>query len=233
MSRAFRILGEGQLALTKFLLVTDQFVDLKDFRATLEHILARTRPETDLFIFSNLSMDTLDYTGPEVNKGSKGVWVGLGDPVRILPREFSATDLPSGVTDVRVFCAGCLVVGVPPYQEEIGAPERIARNPAFSDWPLIVVTDEPQRAARSQINFLWTTFTRFEPAADIHAADTQVMRNHLVRTPPIVIDARMKPSYPKELTCDPDVRAKVSDRWQEYFSGRSVDMGDSEQGHLD
>src|SRR6185369_9765618 len=44
MAAAFRILGEGQLSLTKFLLVTDQQVDLKNFPATLEHILARTRP---------------------------------------------------------------------------------------------------------------------------------------------------------------------------------------------
>ena len=60
----------------------------RDFKATLEHVLARTRPETDLYVFSNLSMDTLDYTGPKVNEGSKGVWLGLGEPVRELPREF-------------------------------------------------------------------------------------------------------------------------------------------------
>ena len=53
-------------------------------------------------MFSNLSMDTLDYTGPEVNKGSKGVWLGLGDPVRDLPREFRpAAPLPRGVSGVR------------------------------------------------------------------------------------------------------------------------------------
>ncbi len=45
MSSAFRILGEGQLSLTKFLLVTDRDVDLADFKATLTHVLARTRPE--------------------------------------------------------------------------------------------------------------------------------------------------------------------------------------------
>ena len=28
------------------------------------------------------------YTGPKINEGSKGVWLGLGDPVRELPREF-------------------------------------------------------------------------------------------------------------------------------------------------
>ncbi len=72
MASAFRILGEGQLSLTKFLLVTDSAVDLKDFPGTLEHVLERTRPETDLYVFSNLSMDTLDYTGPEVNLGVEG-----------------------------------------------------------------------------------------------------------------------------------------------------------------
>ena len=80
MASAFRILGEGQLSLTKFLLVTDRAVDVRDFKATLEHVLARTHPETDLYVFSNLSMDTLDYTGPAVNLGSKGVWLGLGRP---------------------------------------------------------------------------------------------------------------------------------------------------------
>ena len=118
MASAFRILGEGQLSLTKFLLVTDRAVDVRNFKATLEHILARTRVETDLYVFSNLSMDTLDYTGPEVNKGSKGVWMGLGDPVRDLPREFAAGAVPVGVADVRVYCGGCLVVQAPPYQEE-------------------------------------------------------------------------------------------------------------------
>ena len=233
MASAFRILGEGQLSLTKFLLVTDQPVDLKDFPATLEHVLARTHSETDLYVLSNLSMDTLDYTGPEVNKGSKGIWLGLGDPVRDLPREFSATDVPRGVTDVRVFCGGCLVVGAVSYVDDADAPARIAEHPAFAGWPLIVVTDEPARAAKSPINFLWTTFTRFEPAADIYAASTRVVRNHLAYTSPIVIDARMKPWFPTELTCRPDVAATVSKRWREYFPEASVEMGDAERGHLD
>ena len=133
MASAFRILGEGQLSLTKFLLVTDRHVDLKDFRLTLEHVLARTQPETDLYVLSNLSMDTLDYTGPAVNEGSKGVWLGLGDPVRELPRQFSASSLPSGVSDVRVFCGGCLVVGAPGYAAEPGAADRLAREPVFAD----------------------------------------------------------------------------------------------------
>jgi UbiD family decarboxylase len=233
MASAFRILGEGQLSLTKFLLVTDQFVDLKDFRATLEHVLARTHSETDLYVISNLSMDTLDYTGPEVNKGSKGIWLGLGDPVRDLPREFSTSDLPSGVTDVQVFCGGCLVVGCHPFRDDADAPKRIAAHPVFADWPLIVLTNEPLRAVRSPINFLWTTFTRFEPAADIHSASTRIIRNHLSYTMPIVIDARLKPGFPQELSCNQETATQVTERWQEYFPDGGVEMGDSESGHLD
>src|SRR5947207_10789562 len=226
MASAFRILGEGQLSLTKFLLVTDRHVDLKDFRLTLEHVLARTQPETDLYVLSNLSMDTLDYTGPTVNEGSKGVWLGLGDPVRELPREFTAPAV-RGVTDARVFCAGCLVVGVPSRASDPDAPARIATDPAFRDWPLIVLTEEPQRASASSMNFLLTTFTRFEPAADIHAAERRIVRNHIAYSGPVVIDARLKPTFPKELTCDPATAELVTRRWKEYFPSGRVAMGDS------
>jgi 3-polyprenyl-4-hydroxybenzoate decarboxylase len=233
MVSAFRILGEGQLSLTKFLLVTDRPVDLRDFRSTLEHVLARTDPRTDLYVFSNLSMDTLDYTGPAVNEGSKGVWLGLGDPVRELPREFRPdAPPPPEVTDVSVFCGGCLVVGGPPAGHDRGDAARLAAHPAFEGWPLVVLTDEPRRAAASPMSFLWTTFTRFEPAADLHAAATRVERHHLVHEPPVLIDARRKPSFPREVSCDEDTAARVTRRWREYFPDDSVEMGDSEAAHV-
>lgn len=234
MSSAFRILGEGQLSLTKFLLLTDRSVNLGDFRATLEHVLARTDPRTDLYVFSNLSMDTLDYTGPAVNEGSKGVWLGLGEVVRDLPRVFApAVPPPPDVGDARVFCGGCLVVQGPAYAADPGAAARLASHAAFEGWPLVVLTDDAARAARSVMNFLWSTFTRFEPAADIHAARTEVIRHHLSYTPPILIDARMKPWYPAELSCRPDIAARVTARWKEYFPSARVEMGDAERGHLD
>jgi UbiD family decarboxylase len=232
MSSAFRILGEGQLGLTKFLLLIDRPVDLRDFRATLEHLLARTRPETDLYVISNLSMDSLDYTGPEVNLGSKGVWLGLGDELRALPREFRADQPPHGVATVEVFCAGCLVVDGPPHERDPGFAARLAAAPELADWPLVVLCDRPREACASVARFLWTTFTRFEPAADIHAGVTRVVRHHLAYSAPIVIDARLKAWYPKEVACDPATAALVSRRWAEYFPDGGVEMGDSERAHL-
>ncbi len=231
MVSAFRILGEGQLSLTKFLLVTDTERDLRDFRGTFEHILARARFESDLFLFGCLSMDTLDYTGPVVNRGSKGVLLGLGEPVRELRRVFEGA-LPEGVRHAVPYCAGCLVVEGPVYAEEPGAAERLARSGSFDAWPLIVLADDARRTTSSDARFLWTVFTRFEPAADCHGAAVKLVRNHPAFTPPVAIDARMKPTYPDELFCDPETAARVGRRWREYFPS-GVDMGDSDAAHLD
>ncbi len=232
MASAFRILGEGQLSLTKFLLVLDEPRDLKDFRATLAHVLARADFRTDLYVFSNLSMDTLDYTGPSVNEGSKGILLGVGPPVRELPRAFQG-ELPAGVDRVEVYCPGCLVVQGPACETEPQAGARIARHAAFAPWPLLVLVDDAQQASRSDMNFLWVTFTRFEPAADIHAASTELHRMHPAFEAPVLIDARLKPGFPAELFCDDDTASTVTRRWNEYFPDANVEMGDSQQAHLD
>jgi len=212
---AFRILGEGQLSLTKFLIITDTRQNLHDFPALLEHVLARANWETDLFIFSNVAMDTLDYTSGKVNEGSKAVLIGLGEAKRDLPREFTG-ELPSGIERAEVFCGGCLVLQGSSYAEDAELASRIARQSVFENWPLVVLHDDAG-VARSASNFLWATWTRFEPAADIYAAATKVVRHHLSFTGPIVIDARTKPGFPDELVVRSDVAELVDRRWREYF----------------
>ena len=218
MTSAFRILGEGQLALTKFLLVTDARRDLRDFRGLLAHILARCRFETDLFLFGNLAMDTLDYTGPKVNEGSKGVLLGLGNAIRDLPREFRGV-LPAGARSAAVFCPGTLVVDGPSFADDRGFAERLATDPAVAGWPLVVLADDAAGATKDERSFLWHVFTRFEPAADMHGR-RDVVRNHIAFAAPVVIDARTKPWMPKVVEPDSGTVALVDRRWREYFPGR-------------
>lgn len=212
----FRILGEGQLSLTKFLLLTDTPQDLKNFPRLLEHVLERFRPETDLFVFSNVSMDTLDYTSGKVNEGSKAIMLGLGDAIRTLPREFKGP-LPGYISRAEVFCAGCLVLQGAAFAVDEELALRVAQEEEiFADWPLIVLHDNAD-VARSAPDFLWSTWTRFEPASDIYASETTVHRHHLVYKAPIVIDARTKPGFPDELIVRPDIAELVDRRWREYF----------------
>ncbi len=79
LSTGFRILGEGQLTLTKFLLLTDKPQDLRDFTSLFEYILARAEWERDLFIFSQTAFDTLDYASGKINRGSKAILMGTGE----------------------------------------------------------------------------------------------------------------------------------------------------------
>lgn len=211
----FRILGEGQLALTKFLILTDAPLDLHNFPEVLEHVLARVKWESDFFIFSNTSMDTLDYTSGKVNQGSKAILMGLGDAVRELPREFRG-ELPVGISRAEVFCGGCLVVQGEPFLKDEAQAARLAKEKVFADWPLVILHDDAS-VAHSASDFLWSTWTRFAPAGDIYAAETKVVRHHLSYRSPIVIDARKKPTLPDELIVRDDIAATVDRRWREYF----------------
>jgi 3-polyprenyl-4-hydroxybenzoate decarboxylase len=134
---------------------------------------------------------------------------------------------------VRVFSPGCLVVEAPGHAEAPDAALELARDPAFADWPLIVVTDDADRHARSPMNFLWATFTRFDPARDLHAARIDLVANHASFTPPVALDARMKAGYPEELFCDEDTARRVEARWKEYFPEGRVEMGNSDRAGLD
>jgi 3-polyprenyl-4-hydroxybenzoate decarboxylase len=88
-------------------------------------------------------------------------------------------------------------------------PERLAAHQGLTDWPLIVLVDDAAAATADLQEFLWTVFTRFEPAADIHAAGTNTRRFHVELAPPVVFDCRMKPWYTPVLEVDAATRKKV------------------------
>ena len=231
MKFAFRILGEdgGQLALTKFLIVVDRPLDLTDFRQVLEHALARAHFETDLFIFANLAMDSLDYSGPAVNEGSKGILIGVGEPWRQLPRELSGVT-PAGARRVEVYCGGCLVVEGPAYDRDVEYAQKLARDAALQEWPLVFLVDDAGVAERN-VRFLWSTFTRFEPAADIHSSSSRIHRHHECLAAPVVIDCRVKPGYPEELVADEEIVRRVTRRWAAYFPNGDVEGVEDAMGY--
>jgi 4-hydroxybenzoate decarboxylase subunit C len=216
LSAGFRILGEGQLSLTKFLLLTDKPQDLRDFKSLFEHILARVDWRTDFFIFNKTSFDTLDYASGKINHGSKALMVGVGDAKRELVKEFRG-DLPKGVRAAEAYCGGCLVVETDSYENAPNIAEELANSEYFGDWQVVVIHDSVE-FARSTEKFLWATWTRFNPATDVFARQTTVENHHLSYENPIFIDSRMKPWYPKEVAVREDIAKLVDERWNEYFT---------------
>ncbi len=219
LSHAFRILGEGQLTLTKFLLLTDIPVELQNFKRLLATVLERFDPEKDLLLIPDTSMDTLDYTGRRFNHGSKGIMLGIGEKIRELSRAYAGGSL-NGIERIQPFVPGCLLVQGKGFTTDPNLAEKVVSaivsrgEPIFAGWPLLVLVDDIE-GALSQTGFLWQVFTRFDPAQDIYA-QTEVHNRRVVYRGPLVIDARMKPDYPQEVVPSADTVHLVDQRWREY-----------------
>ncbi len=215
---ALRILGEGQLSLTKVLIATDAVIDLREFRKVLVHVLERADFATDLFVFSNVSQDTLDYSTRTLNEGSKAILLGLGEARHALvaePRE--------ALRDLRfsrqaVYAPGVLVVSGPAWREGDGAVAQLLREPAVQPFRLVcLVDDAAEDVVRDDASFLWTVFTRFEPAADLHARSVTLERYHVRLTAPLVFDCRIKPWHPPPVAPLQETVARVDALWGKIF----------------
>lgn len=217
LAHAFRILGEGQLSLTKVLLLTNVEQDLKNFPQLLENILKRFNPSRDLIIIHDTAMDTLDYTGRLYNRGSKAILLGIGEPIRELPEQYQGGSLP-GITKIKTYCAGCLLVSGPAFDHDPGLAKELIRQqlPDLNNWPLVILIDDVEEI-KDQTAFLWTVFTRFDPALDIYA-EQQVQQNSIHYELPIIIDARMKGMYPADLEPREDIVKQVDRRWPQLFN---------------
>ncbi len=210
---AQRILGEGQLSLTKFLLVTDTRLPLREFRALLIHVLERADFATDLFVFSNVSQDTLDYSSRKMNEGSKAILMGLGEKRFHLPTTLRAELRDPAFSLQRIYAPGVLVVQGPKWQENDPVVGKLLAEPAVEGFRWVILVDDAADCVRDDASFLWTVFTRFEPAADIFARESRVERYHISLSAPILFDCRIKPWYPPLVEPLPETVARVDELW--------------------
>jgi 4-hydroxybenzoate decarboxylase subunit C len=217
---ALRILGEGQLSLTKFLMITDAPIPVRQFRVFLTHVLERADFASDLFVFSPVSQDSLDYTSGKVNMGSKAILMGLGEP-RFVLRATPKIDLKSPrFRSQKVFTPGVLVVEGPAWQQQDSVVEQLLDEEAVQPFRIVCLVDDAAACVRDEASFLWTVFTRFEPAADIHARHASLQRFHVQLSAPLVIDCRMKPWYPPEVQPLPETVARVDALWPSLFPNK-------------
>lgn len=79
----------------------------------------------------------------------------------------------------------------------------------LDSWPLMAVVDDSARTAASLNDFLWTCFTRSDPACDIYGVGASVCCKHWGCRGPLVIDARAKPHHAPALEEDPEVEKRV------------------------
>lgn len=218
LTTANAILGQGQLSLAKYLWIVahedDPTLDIHDIPAFFAHVLHRVDWTNDLHFQTRTTIDTLDYSGHGLNQGSKVVIAAAGPIRRSLPTEIpTGLHLPEGFRAPRIAMPGILVVEGPRYVDGNRDLEAFGRvfgpDDPIRSFPMIVIADDSDFAARNERNFLWVTFTRSDPAADIEGIGSFVDRKHWGCTGPIVIDARIKPRHAPPLVDDPEVERRV------------------------
>jgi 4-hydroxy-3-polyprenylbenzoate decarboxylase len=233
LTQANALLGQGQMSLAKYLWIVagedDPQLDIHDVGKFLCHALARADWRRDLHFQTCTTIDTLDYSGTALNEGSKLVVAAAGPPVRTLPTELPAAlrvsagsdggrgVAASGFRNPRLCLPGVLAVEGPKFSAESGdtgmAIQRFCSaftpDEAINRFPLVVIVDDSEFTASSLASFLWVTFTRSNPAADVYGIGDFTQQKHWGCRGSLVIDARKKPHHAPPLVEDPAVSRRV------------------------
>lgn len=227
LTQANAILGNGQLSLAKYLIITDDpnhSVKIHDIESFLARVLRRIDWRRDLHFQTQTTIDTLDYSGAGFNRGSKVVMAAIGEPIRDLATEVpSDLKLPEGFSEPRIAIAGVIAVTAPSAGENYRSDvQRFVRAMAESrqlDTPettsgvaLVVLCDDAAFSSANLNNFLWTTFTRSNPSIDIDGIHADIVDKHWGCRGSLIIDARVKPHHAPPLIEDRETLAKVDAR---------------------
>ncbi len=216
---ANHILGKGQLSLAKYLIIADKEdnpnLSCNNIERFFTHILERVDWSRDLHFQTKTTIDTLDYSGTAINHGSKVVIAAVGDKKRTL--------LGAGQSeDFEMVIPGIIATNFEPFVNYEQADKEIneyAQNLAQEDLEgimIIVLTDNASFLEKNLNNFLWTTFTRSNPANDIYGIDSFTENKHWGCNGPLIIDAREKPHHAPALIKDENVEKRVDEILKNY-----------------
>jgi len=215
------MLGEGQVSLTKIMITVDSDVDVRDFNAVSRALWQHLDSRDGLHLLSPTAQDTLDFTGPAMNSGSRLILIGCRrgtGPLReeAPPAPPAPEAVHGNITALAAWGPTFLMVRLRSNTVDTAAVrEALAAHPVAQQY-LFHVLLSPDVPLEDSTLVFWGWFTRFDPLLDLYPVRKQVEGNRLILEFPIAIDARWKEGYPRPVEFDPDVEKRVNDRWSSY-----------------
>jgi 4-hydroxy-3-polyprenylbenzoate decarboxylase len=220
LTLANHILGSNQLSLAKYLFIAakedDPKLDSHDIQKFMRHMLERIDLTRDLHFYTKTTIDTLDYSGSDLNSGSKVAIAVAGEIKRELWNELPANfSLPNLFNNYKMVMPGILAVDAPKYisavetQKQIDVLNNHLKNEQLGSLPLIILCDDAGFTAQTINNFVWVTFTRSNPSHDMYGINIFTEHKHWGCKGPLIIDARIKPHHAPPLVKDPAVEKRV------------------------
>ncbi len=220
LTLANHILGSNQLSLAKYLFIVakedNPSLDSHNIPQFIQHVLERIDLTRDLHFYTKTTIDTLDYSGSDLNSGSKVAIAVAGDIKRELFKELPAGfALPRPFQNFKMVMPGILAVEAPKYisasetEKEIAILNESLKSENLDSLPLMILCDDAGFTAETINNFVWVTFTRSNPSHDIYGINAFTENKHWRCNGPLIIDARIKPHHAPPLIKDPAVEKRV------------------------
>jgi 4-hydroxy-3-polyprenylbenzoate decarboxylase len=217
---ANHILGKNQLSLAKYLFIAaredDPALSTDDVGKFLIHMFERMDFTRDLHFYTKTTIDTLDYSGGELNTGSKVVFAAAGEVQRQLLKELPAVfGLPRPFNNYKLALPGVLAVEAPPYTSEADTHDQVEilnkhlKSHTSDGLALMVLCNDARFVAENVNNLVWIAFTRSNPSHDIYGINSFTENKHWACKGPLIIDARKKPHHAPELVKDPEVERRI------------------------
>ena len=218
LKEANALLGFNQVSLSKYLFIAAREdapnLHTKEVVSYFIHILERIQFHRDVHFQTETTIDTLDYSGRSLNHGSKVIFAAAGEKIRTLgnsEEEFSSLHLPEGFSNPKMAFPGALVIQAKPSADMHALTRAISSFSCREKFPLITIADDSHFAAKNIDNWLWVTFTRSDPAADIYGANENIQQKHWQCDAPLLIDARMKSQMQKPVEEDAKIESLARD----------------------
>ena len=219
IKHALGILGEGQLSLTKVLITVDREVDVRNIENVSWALWKHLDAISGVHLLAPTAQDTLDFTGPAMNTGSRLLLIATkggkeslrGQPPIQLP---DPGELHPDVLQTGVLGPAFLLVRVKSSCRTIEPIRQVLNRHEQGKKYLFHVFVSEDVSLGDPIQVLWGWFTRFDPLRDLYPARRTVVGNRLLFDFPIAIDARWKKRYPKPVEFDPEVEKRVDGMWK-------------------
>jgi 4-hydroxy-3-polyprenylbenzoate decarboxylase len=216
---ANHVLGTGQLSLAKFLFITaDDTNQLNShhIQEYIAYILERIDWTRDIHFYTKTTIDTLDYSGEQINSGSKVVFAAYGDPIRQLCTEIPACLNP---WNAKLIMPGVVAIELNKFENYENAKQEMEQlNQQLSPYitelkntPLLILCDDATFVSDSLNNYLWVAYTRCNPSHDIYGIDSFTEYKHWGCKGPLILDARIKPHHAPPLIKNEQVEKRVDE----------------------
>lgn len=194
---ANHILGTGQLSLAKFVFITaddTNQISTHEVPAFLKFLLERIDLTSDIHFYTKTTMDTLDYSGENLNAGSKVVIAAYGDVKRSLascvPEEIHQLNANAKLILPGIIALDAALINTKGLQEKLKGQGANLLNELGV--VMFILTENPIWMAEEINNFLWACFTRTNPSHDMEGVDSFIDQKHWGANGPLIFDATIK-----------------------------------------